>query len=128
MPEPPVTSLSVAGFSVALIALSIPVTLRRIKVDAPIGNSNDETLTRRIRAQGNFIEYVPLALLSLGLLEFTGAQLWTIVAIGGMLALGRGLHAAGTLEGSTPLRGIGMIFTYLALLAAAVCLAAHYLV
>jgi uncharacterized membrane protein YecN with MAPEG domain len=89
MSDLPVTSLFVAGFSAALIALSIPVTLRRIKISAPIGNSDDETLTRRIRVQGNFIEYVPLALISLGLVESAGAHLWTIIAIGGMLAVGR---------------------------------------
>ena len=42
-----------------------------------------------------------------------------VAAIGGVLTLGRLLHAIGMLRTSGPVRGFGMIFTYLALLIAA---------
>lgn len=88
----PVTSLFAAASAVALVALSFPISLQRIKVGDMVGDSTDETLHRRIRAQ---------------------------VAIGGGLALGRLLHAIGMLSASGPVRGFGTIFTYLALLIAA---------
>jgi hypothetical protein len=116
----PITSLFVAAFGVALIALSLPVTLRRIKVGVPVGDGTDETLRRRIRAQGNFIEYVPLTLLAMGLVEAHAAPTWMVLAIGGALVGGRLLHAIGMLNGSTAMRGIGMILTYLALVSAAI--------
>lgn len=118
----PITSLFAAAAVVALVLLSVPVTLRRMKVGIPIGSGDDEILTRRIRAQGNFIEYVPLGIVALGLAEFSGTAQPVLLAIGAGLAIGRTLHAAGTLSGSTPLRGLGMVLTYLALLGTAGCL------
>lgn len=115
----PITSLFAAVFAVALVALSLPVSLRRIKVGVSVGDSADEPLRQRIRAQGNFTEYVPLGVIALGLVEAHATPAWIVVSIGGALAFGRVLHATGMLRASAPLRGFGMIFTYLALLAAA---------
>lgn len=115
----PITSLFAAAFAVALVLLSVPVTLRRIKVGDLVGDSGDEKLHRRIRAQGNFIEYVPLGVITLGLIEAHGAAAWLVLAISGALALGRLIHAVGMLRSNAPLRGFGMIFTYLALVVAA---------
>ncbi len=69
----PVTSLVASLAAIALIVLSISVSLRRMKVDTRIGFGSDEILMRRIRAQGNFTEYVPLVLILLGLAEYRGA-------------------------------------------------------
>ena len=115
----PITSSFVAAFAVALVVLSMPVTLRRIKIDVPYGDAPDETLRRRIRAQGNFVEYVPLSLISLGFVEASMAAPWMVVTLGGALAAGRVLHAVGMLGGSTPLRAGGMALTYLSLLGCA---------
>ena len=119
----PVTSVFAALFAIALVALSARVTLRRIRVGAAIGDAADDVLRRRIRAQGNFIEYVPLGLICLMLMEAGGAPAWLIWTLGSALAAGRALHAAGMLGGSTPLRVAGMVLTYLMLLTAAVRLA-----
>jgi uncharacterized membrane protein YecN with MAPEG domain len=115
----PITSLFAATFAAALVALSFPISLRRLKVGDMVGDSTDEELRRRIRAQGNFIEYVPLGVVTLGLVEAQGAAVWIVVMIGALLVIGRALHAAGMFSASGPLRGFGMIFTYLALLIAA---------
>jgi uncharacterized membrane protein YecN with MAPEG domain len=115
----PITSLFAATFAVALVALSFPISLRRLKVGDMVGDSTDEGLRRRIRAQGNFIEYVPLGVVTLGLVEAQGAAVWFVVMIGALLVIGRALHAAGMFSASGPLRGFGMIATYLALLIAA---------
>jgi uncharacterized membrane protein YecN with MAPEG domain len=115
----PITSLFAAAFAVALVALSFPISLRRLKVRDMVGESSDEVLRRRIRAQGNFIEYVPLGVVTLGLVEAHAAPVWIVAAIGTTLVLGRVLHAVGMLADSGPVRGFGMIFTYLALLGAA---------
>jgi uncharacterized membrane protein YecN with MAPEG domain len=115
----PVTSIFAAAFVVSLVALSLPVSLRRAKVGEMVGDSADETLRRRIRAQGNFIEYVPLGVISLGLVEAHATPVWVVVATGVTLAFGRLLHAIGMLRGSAPVRGFGMLFTYVALVVAA---------
>jgi uncharacterized membrane protein YecN with MAPEG domain len=112
----PITSLFVAAFSVALIVLSVPVTMRRLKVGEMVGDSVDEILRQRIRAQGNFIEYVPLGVIGMGLVEAHAAPAWMVLIVGGALASGRVLHAIGMLHASGPMRGFGMILTYLAIL------------
>ncbi|UGA45668.1 MAPEG family protein [Bradyrhizobium quebecense] len=103
----------------SLVALSLPVSLRRAKVGQMVGGGADETPRRRIRAQGNFIEYVALGIISLGLVEAHAVPAWIVVAIGATLASGRLLHAIGMLGGSAPVRGFGMLLTYAALLVAA---------
>ncbi|ENN83867.1 putative membrane protein (plasmid) [Rhizobium freirei PRF 81] len=115
----PIASLFVAGFSVALVSLSLPISSRRVKVGDMVGDSSDDLLRRRIRAQGNFIEYVPLSLIGLGFVEAQGAPEWLVWGIGAALAFGRLLHAIGMLQSLASLRGVGMILTYLALLLSA---------
>ncbi|MCC8972877.1 MAPEG family protein [Bradyrhizobium brasilense] len=115
----PITSIFAAVFAVCLVALSLPVSLRRTKVGEMVGDGADETLRRRIRAQGNFIEYVPLGIISLGLVEAHAAPAWIVLVIGIILASGRLLHAIGMLGGSAFMRGFGMLLTYAALLVAA---------
>ncbi|WNJ88604.1 MAPEG family protein [Bosea sp. 685] len=115
----PITSSFTAIFALALVALSVPVTLRRVKVGDLIGDSPDAVLRLRIRAQGNFIEYVPLGVIGLGLVEAHAAATWLVLSIGGVLAGGRLLHAVGMWRESAPLRGFGMLLTYAALVVAA---------
>tara|TARA_R110000782_G_scaffold78276_4_gene155100 strand:- start:39441 stop:39818 length:378 start_codon:yes stop_codon:yes gene_type:complete len=118
MPALPITSLTAAIAAVALIVLSFLVSFRRMKVDINIGTGDDVALLKRIRAQGNFIEYVPITLILLALVEMAGAgtgQLWTI---SGLLLGGRLLHAVGMLGGVLPARGLGMLMTYAAMLMA----------
>lgn len=114
----PVTSALAAAFAVALVGLSGWVTLRRVAVKASVGDAGDGVLRNRIRAQGNFIEYVPLALLCLALVEGNGAAAATLWALGGALVAGRILHAAGMFGDSIRLRVAGMVLTYATLLGA----------
>ena len=81
------------------------------------GDGNDDVLRRRIRAFGNFIEYVPMCLLMLALIEFASASRTLLWSIGGLLLAGRILHAIGMLYADSPApRGIAMFMTYATLL------------
>jgi uncharacterized membrane protein YecN with MAPEG domain len=57
-----------------------------------LGDGGDQALLRRIRAHGNFAEYVPLILLMLGMLELSGARPWLLHILGATLLLARLLH------------------------------------
>ena len=48
-----------------LYRLSVNVIIERRKNKVSFGDEGNRTLMRRIRAQGNFIEYIPLFLISL---------------------------------------------------------------
>lgn len=123
----PITSLLAAVAAIALVVLSLPISLRRRKLAISTGDGGDETLRRLIRTQGNFIEYVPLTLIALGLAEAGGIDSAVLWVLGGTAAVGRVLHAVGMLGGTMAPRAIGMIVTYLTLLAAAgVLLCAAY--
>lgn len=119
----PITSSTAALAAIGLVALSIPVSLQRMKVGVNVGMGGDETLLRRIRAQGNFVEYVPIALILLGLAEFRDVAASWVWAIAGLIVVGRCLHAAGMLTGRSVIRAPGMVCTYLSLLAGAAALA-----
>ncbi len=113
------TSITAALAALTLVVLSVRVSLRRKTVGVKIGPSDDVTLMRRVRAQGNFIEYVPLALILLGLAEYRQAPMEALWAIAGLLVVGRGLHVAGILTNRTALSAPGMVGTYGALLVGA---------
>lgn len=119
----PVTSLVASLAAIALIVISVSVSLCRMKFGTKIGFGSDETLMRRIRAQANFTEYVPLVLILMGLAEYRGAASHWLWLLAGLLIAGRLLHYAGIITGSTAMRAPGMIGTYGALLAGACVLA-----
>lgn len=112
----PVTSLVASLAAIALVVLSISVSFQRMKVGVRLGFGEDATLMQRIRAQGNFTEYVPLALIMLGLAEYREASAVLLWAIAALLIVGRCLHFIGIMTGKTAIRAPGMVGTYGALL------------
>lgn len=52
-------------------------------------------MTKAIRAHGNFIEYVPLAVITIGLTEMAGGPKWLLHGMGLVLLVARVLHAQG---------------------------------
>ena len=74
----PVTSFWIAVFAIALFVLSFPIALHRKRSRSSLGDGGDAGLQRRIRAQGNFTEYVPIALLVIGAVEASGYQPWLV--------------------------------------------------
>ncbi|MFC4727082.1 MAPEG family protein [Coralloluteibacterium thermophilus] len=111
---PTLTLLFASLHALLLLALSLRVSLRRRSAGIGLGSGGDDALARRIRAQANFVEYVPLALLLIGLLELSGlARAW-LVLLGSLLLAGRLLHAWG-LERSAGVsagRALGMLLTW----------------
>ncbi|MGV2827239.1 MAPEG family protein [Myxosarcina sp. GI1(2024)] len=87
--------------------------------------SNDGLLQRKVRAFGNFAEYVPLALLLLITLELMNLPSWLIWLLGSALTVGRITHAWGVIEtyGPSPGRALGFFLTWFVyLVGAATCL------
>jgi uncharacterized membrane protein YecN with MAPEG domain len=72
-------------------------------------------LQRKVRAHGNFIEYVPHALLFVVALELMQAQVWLLWLLGGLLTFARIAHAWGLINtyGPSPGRAIGFFSTWL---------------
>lgn len=98
----PVVSILAAVLILMLAILSIHVSMRRIYLGGIFfGDADDDTLRRSIRAQGNFIEYVPTALIVLGLMELAGAARLQLAILAIAFFISRLLHAYGMLYTKT---------------------------
>lgn len=56
------------------------------------GDNGDPAITRVVRAQGNFAEYVPFALLMMGFLEVDRTSIYWLHVLGILLVVARVLH------------------------------------
>lgn len=92
---PRITLLFVSLHVLLMLLLAVRVVAYRRSQQIGIGDGEDKYLLRRIRAHGNFVEYVPMALLLMGLLEMSGLSAIWLWAVGGLLLLARCLHAWG---------------------------------
>ncbi len=86
-----------------LIVLSFSVADGRRRARVALGDGGDEVLRRRIRAHGNFIEYVPLTLLLLALSEHLGLGSLYVHILGIALVVARAAHAYGISQSNEPL-------------------------
>lgn len=92
---PHVTLLIAALHVLMLLALLVPISRHRHRHRIGLGDGGDPVLLRKIRVHANFIEYVPLALLMLALLELGGVRQPLLWLFGSTLLLSRVMHAIG---------------------------------
>ena len=113
----PLTALT---FTAIFVLMSIPmaaaVGIRRAKTGITLLHGEDDRLLRLMRAHGNFVEYVPLALFALAGAEVAGAPVWLVATCGGVLVLARIVHYFGLSSSATSNgRGIGAGLTSLSM-------------
>lgn len=129
MTFPAITAFWAGVLAIIFVLMSGWVVAGRLQTDTLFGNGND-TLTRRVRAQANFSEYVPFALLVIALLEAQGASHTLIQILCIVLVVARLLHPVGMLaaKNSAPqfiCRGGGIFATFAVIFVAAVLLIIH---
>ena len=101
-----ITPVYAGFFGMLLVALSWRVARVRRKYDGSImKDSGHSELTAAVRAQSNIVEYLPLALLLMWMLENMQFSPWLIHALGALLVTARLLHLHGLNEPSG--NGIG---------------------
>ena len=88
----PVTALYAGLMGLWLLALGFEVMRRRRRHDVSTGDGGVRELELAMRAHGNACEYVPVALILLGLAEGLGAPGWVLHLFGLMLVAGRLIH------------------------------------
>jgi uncharacterized membrane protein YecN with MAPEG domain len=116
----PVTLFTSGVLGILCAVLSLMVSMARNKAKVMIGDgagsAGAEDLFRSIRAHGNFVEYVPLALILLGGVEFSGASRLTCEIFAVLLIVARLMHAMGITKGPLAFRAGGSIITLVVLL------------
>jgi len=113
-----ITALYASLLAILLLGLSFNIIRLRFQLKVAIGDGEQKLLTAAIRIHGNFIEYIPLALILLGCYELNGADSLWLHILGGLLFVGRILHAIGLSKsiGISIQRQVGMLLTFLVLL------------
>jgi uncharacterized membrane protein YecN with MAPEG domain len=87
-----VTPFYAALLMLWFLVLSLRVIHRRRAAQVSLGDGGNSPLQRAIRAQANFAEYVPLALIGLVLLELSRFSIYVVHALGLTLVAARLLH------------------------------------
>ena len=117
-----ISMMTAGALGLLLLFLSANVIAGRAKFKINIGDGGNELLHQRIRTQANFVEYVPIALILIMLIEY--GQIgpgWLLRALATALVGARLLHAQGLLAstGTSAGRFIGTTLTALVILVAA---------
>ncbi|MGZ5044630.1 MAG: MAPEG family protein [Methylobacter sp.] len=90
-----ITSIYASLSALLIVRLSLSVIKLRRKNRVSVGDGGNEALQLAIRAHSNAVEYIPMALMLLLMLELNGAPKMLIHILGATLLIGRILHAMG---------------------------------
>jgi len=123
-----VTALYAGLLGVMAIGLAIATGRARGSSGVSIGDGGNLELIAAMRRHANFIEFVPMTLILIGLLELNGVGSTAIHVLGGGLVIARLSHAIGYRadESLQILRAIGAGGSTLILLVASVWAIARY--
>lgn len=113
-----VTGFYTAIFGVLMVIFTLRVGMYRVKSRISLGDQGDKELLRRMRAHGNFVETVPMALILLAMVEAAGAADGWLHTIALLLLVGRLSHwlqLSGFIK-PLPFRMMGMILTFTSML------------
>lgn len=119
----PVTAMTAAILTLLFIFLSFQVVKQRVRTETSFGAGNDEQMDMVRGCQSNLIEYTPITLLMLAMLELSSANHLALMVLAVTFMVGRFLHAFGMHQhqaGKTPrFRQMAMLMTWLVMAALA---------
>jgi uncharacterized membrane protein YecN with MAPEG domain len=121
----PVTLVLAGAAAIFLVLISFPIANRRRATKLSAGDGGDEKFNRLIRAQANFAEYTPLAVIVIGLIEMNGFAQIFVCSLAAAFAVGRVLHLIGMVGPVLVARALGMILTFGVLLTGGAALVWH---
>ena len=117
-----ITALYASLLAFIYIKLSTNVIKLRRFHKVSLGHKNHKDLEQAIRAQANFIEYVPFGLILLSCLEINKIHPVIVFLLGGLLLVGRFLHAKSftmpNIDQSKRVQGMKFTFWSIRLMAA----------
>jgi len=125
MHVPAITGLYLAFLALLYAVLGLQVSRLRRGNRVLFGDGDNRELRSAIRAHANFMEYVPIIVLMIALLEMSGTPAARIHWLMGLLLIARLLHPLGMYVGPRSMqfqifRVGGIVLTWLVLLAAAI--------
>ncbi len=132
MQLPSITAAYLGILALLYLVLGLQVSRLRRGHRVPFGDGDNIKLRSAIRAHGNFVEYVPIIVLMVAMLEMSGTPAAMVHLLMGALLVARLLHPLGMYVGPRTIqfqicRVGGILLTLLVLLAAAVLLLWRFL-
>lgn len=115
-----ITGLYAALAALLIVALSRNVIALRRQHKVALGDGGHTDLLAAIRAHANAIEYLPIGLLLLLLLELSQSPAWLLHLLGGLFIVGRLIHANGVSKANIKHRILGMQLTLWLVIAMAI--------
>ena len=111
----PITALYAGLLAIYAIWLSSRAGLMRGKVGISILHGDNMELAEKMRRHQNFVEYVPMILILIGVLEINGSSPLFLHGLGAALVIVRVAHAKGLYHDNMghPLRTVGAAGTAL---------------
>ncbi len=116
-----ISTLYAISAALLLFWLILQVIKQRRAHQISLGDGDSPALKNAIGAHGNAAENIPIFLILLFALEYNGAPVLLIHALGLAFSAGRLLHARGLLASEMKQRVLGMHLTLWPLLAVAAC-------
>ena len=107
-----VTALYASLLTLVMLWLSIEVIKQRRKNQVAHADGGVESLQVARSAQSNAMDYIPITVILMGLLEMNGAGVWLIHVIGIAFVAGRIIHGKSILVRSLKGRKQGMYLTF----------------
>jgi uncharacterized protein len=110
----PTTLTAAAAAAIINIWLSLRIGAVRRAHKVSVGDGGIEVLSRRMRAQLNFAENVPVVLILIAAIELAGVGGWWLPYVAGAFMLGRVAHGFGMDGGAMQWgRMVGTVLTLL---------------
>lgn len=110
-----ITALYASILASIMIWLAIEVIKQRRSNRVAYADGGVEGLQIARAAQSNAMDYIPITLILMALLEFNGVVIWLLHIIGIVFVIGRVMHAKGLLKEKMSGRVNGMKLTLIAM-------------
>jgi len=116
----PITLISASLLGLLLVYLSYMVTNVRRRPTHGTAESDGDDLNNAVRAHGNLIEYAPMMLILIGLLEQMQYNFYFVAGLAGTFVVARYMHGLtfGKIDGFNRYRFMGTLLTFLTILVA----------
>ena len=107
------TMITAGMLGLMIVVLGLRVSAIRRSAHVSLGDGGNPLLEERIRAHGNAVETIPIALILLGLAERALGQTWYLVAMAVVLVVSRLIHPIGMARPSpNAARVLGILGTW----------------
>ncbi len=112
-----ITGVFAGLMGLLFLVLSARVIMYRRQASISLGDGDDKTMRRRVRAQANCAEYAPIALILMLVIEMQNGSGVLLILLGALFFVGRVLHGIAFSGAGQWIFGrkVGMVMTLTAL-------------